>query len=183
MYIDDNGNIAKWLVWLKVVVAVAAVVAVVTVVCYVVATIVTVENQVPSGEEVIKDDNITITNNENISCVIDSEGTKINATWNESDQSWKIKDSYLITNEKDMYKFCEILYNCHKVPTALNSNEYRTVDDMVYEWEEHNKGYLYSKRLPNSDLKNRGLDATMHVDINPGDQGKNVYQLMWERIF
>ncbi|MBQ4570628.1 MAG: RHS repeat-associated core domain-containing protein [Bacilli bacterium] len=179
MYIDENGNIAKWLVRLTIVITVV----VVALVCSVVATIVTVENQVPSGEELIKDDNITIINNENISCEIDSEGTEVNATWNESNQTWKIKNSYLINNEKDMYKFCEILYNCHKVPTALNSNEYRTVDDMVYEWQEHNKGYLYSTRLPDGDLKNRGLEATMHVDINPGDQGKNVYQLIWERIF
>ena len=71
----------------------------------------------------------------------------------------------------------------HPFPIAKNSTEYRTIDDMVYEWQEHNKGFLYSTRLPDGKLKNRGIGATMDVDINLGDQGKNVYQLMWERIF
>ena len=168
MYVDENGNIALWSI---------------AIIGYIIGTVLFVETHVPSGEELIKDENITINTNENISCEIDSVGAKINAIWNEREQSWKIENSYLINNENDMYKICTVLYNLHPVPLAENSTEYRTVDDMVYEWQAHNKGYLYSKRLPDGDLKNRGIEATMHVDINPGDQGKNVYQLMWERIF
>ena len=73
--------------------------------------------------------------------------------------------------------------NGYNIVLDVNSGCVHVVDDMVYEWQEHNKGYLYSTRLPDGDLKNRGLEATMHVDINPGDQGKNVYQLIWEKVF
>ena len=41
------------------------------------------------------------------------------------------------------------------------------VDKLNYTARDHCPYCLFSK----------------HVDINPGDQNKNVYQLMWERIF
>ena len=179
MYIDENGNIAKWLLILSVV----AIVVVAAVVCSAVATIVTVENQVPSGEELIQEDEIIFSSDDNINYEAKTGELTINAEWNSDTQTWKIFDSYLITNRKDIYKICEALYSLHKVPTANGSSEYRTIDDMVYEWEEHNKGYLYSKKVPFSTLRQMGIEATKDVDINPGDQNKNVYQLMWERLF
>ena len=175
MYIDENGNYAFWAICvISILVVVASIIQ---------DVIIPVENQVPSGEELIKEDEVIISSENDIDFIIDPDGLKVDAEWNEGTESWKIYNSYLINNENDMYKICKALSNKHPVPTAKNSTDYRTVDDMVYEWQEHNKGYLYSTRLPDGELKNMGVEATMHVDINPGDQGKNVYQLMWERIF
>ncbi len=175
MYVDENGNYAFWAICvISILVVVASIIQ---------DVIISVENQVPSGEELIKEDEVIMSSKNGIDYVIDSDGLEVHAKWDKDEESWKIYNSYLINNEDDMEKICTALYNLHPVPTAKNSTEYRTIDDMVYEWQEHNKGYLYSKRLPDGKLKNMGVEATMHVDINPGDQGKNVYQLMWERIF
>ena len=67
MYIDDNGNIAKWLARLTIVTTVV----VVALVCSVVATIVSVENQVPSGEELIKDDNVIFSSENGVDYIMD----------------------------------------------------------------------------------------------------------------
>ena len=172
MYMDENGNIAGW-----------SIAIIGFIIGFIIGTVVSVENQVPSGEELIKEDEVIMSSKNGIDYVIDPDGLEVHAKWEKDEESWKIYNSYLINNENDMYKICTALYNEHPVPIAKNSTEYRTIDDMVYEWQEHNKGYLYSKRLPDGELKNMGVEATMHVDINPGDQGKSVYQLMWERIF
>ena len=168
MYVDENGNFALWGI---------------AIIGYIIGTVIFVETHVPSGEELINEDEITNLSKDEIKAKIGTDDLNVYAKWDKDEESWKIENSYLINNEDDMYKICTVLYNLHPVPITKNSNEYRTVDDMVYEWQEHNKGYLYSKRLPNGKLKNKGIGATMDVDINPGDQGKNVYQLMWERIF
>ena len=175
MYVDENGNYAFWAICvISILVVVASIIQ---------DVIIPVENQVPSGEELIKEDEVIMSSKNGIDYVIDPDGLEVHAKWDKDEESWKIYNSYLINNENDMYKICTALYNLHPVPTAKNSTEYRTIDDMVYEWQEHNKGYLYSKRLPDGKLKNMGIEATKDVDINPGDQGKNVYQLIWERIF
>ena len=76
MYIDNSGHIAWWVIHVALILVIIATI--------IQDVIIPVETQVPSGEEVIKDENITIPNTENISCKINSNGATINAVWNES---------------------------------------------------------------------------------------------------
>lgn len=88
--------------------------------------------------------------------------------------TWKIIDSYKITNSADLVIICRALTEKHPVPTPDRSGE-RTPEDLAYEWEQHNLAYTL---LPEgAKWKNNAKD----VDLNPEDQGKNIINYVIER--
>ena len=88
--------------------------------------------------------------------------------------TWKIYNSYKITNSKDMKKICEALVDIHKIPSR-DYKSYRTVDDMVYEWKQHNLAYMI---LPDS---NSFRNSAKDVDLDPQDQGKSLVEIYEDR--
>lgn len=88
--------------------------------------------------------------------------------------TWKVYNSYKITNSKDMKKICEALINIHKIPSS-DYKSYRTVDDLVYEWKQHNLAYMI---LPES---NSFRNSAKDVDLDPRDQGKSLVEIYEDR--
>ena len=79
--------------------------------------------------------------------------------------TWTIYDSYKITNKKDIKIICQALSDEHQVPSR-DGQSYRTVDDMAYEWDQHNKIHMIA---PDG---SRTKERTRNVDLDPEDQGK-----------
>ena len=88
--------------------------------------------------------------------------------------TWKIYNSYKITNNSDMRKICRALVNIHKIPSS-DYKSYRTVDDMVYEWKQHNLAFQV---LP---AGNSFRDSAKDVDLDPKDQGKSLVEMYEDR--
>jgi hypothetical protein len=84
--------------------------------------------------------------------------------------SWRVYDSYKITNHSDIVTICQALINEHPVYGA-DWESWRTADDMAYEWEQHNLAY---QLLPSG---NSWRENAKDVDLDPEDQGKNIYEL------
>ena len=79
---------------------------------------------------------------------IDGKGTNYIFTYREEDFSakfvkdtWHITDSYKIRNEKDLAIICQALIDIHPIPSS-DGTSYRTVEDLVYEWKQHNIAYI-----------------------------------------
>lgn len=89
--------------------------------------------------------------------------------------NWHVNDSYKIRNKKDIKIICEALINAHLVHGA-DMKSYRTADDMMYEWVQHNIAYDY---LPNG---NSWKSHAKDVDLNPADQGKSLKEMYKDRI-
>ena len=94
-------------------------------------------------------------------------------TWFKED-TWHIVDSYKITNEDAMIEICEALMNEHKIPSK-DRKSYREIDDLVYEWKQHNIIY---EMLPNS---SKWKSHAKDVDLDPDDQGKSFKELYYSR--
>lgn len=78
---------------------------------------------------------------------------------------WKIVASYDINSIEDMTIICQALINEHPIHGRDMVN-YRTADDMVYEWEVHNIAhFLFSDK---EEAKAHAKD----VDFNPEDEGR-----------
>jgi len=104
----------------------------------------------------------------------DYGGLRFEAVFTPSSDNWKIIDSYKIQNHDDMLIICRTLSEAHPIHTADGSG-FRTAEDMVYEWEQHNLAWAL---LPeDSGWKNNAKD----VDINPEDQGKNIIDFYNDR--
>lgn len=88
--------------------------------------------------------------------------------------NWCIYDSYKITSKRDMKKICQALIDEHPIHGA-DYESYRTVDDMVYEWKQHN---LAHKLLPDDNAWKR---TSGNVDFDPEDQGKSLEELYEDR--
>lgn len=89
--------------------------------------------------------------------------------------NWKIIDSYRIVNLKDITIICKALSDTHPIHGA-DMKSYRTPEDMAYEWQQHNRAYAV---LPeDSEWRAHAKD----VDLDPEDQGKDVYSLYTSRI-
>ena len=135
-----------------------------------------VENSYSEGESYINsadDINLKDTNgkSKNYSFVYNNE-TYL-ATYTKD--NWHIKDSYKIRNKHDIKIICEALNNVHKVH-GKDMKSYRTADDMMTEWVQHNIAYDY---LPeDSSLKSHAKD----VDLDPADQGKSLKEMYETRI-
>lgn len=84
--------------------------------------------------------------------------------------NWKIIDSYKIENSEDMKIICSALIEEHPVHGS-DMQSYRTADDMVYEWEQHNIAYAF---LPDD---NRWKARTKDVDLNPEDQNLSFAEI------
>ncbi len=84
--------------------------------------------------------------------------------------SWKVYDSYRITNHGDIETICQALINEHPV-YGSDWESYRTADDMAFEWEQHNIAY---KVLPED---NHWRDDARDVDLDPYDQGKTFPEI------
>lgn len=88
--------------------------------------------------------------------------------------NWCIYDSYKITSGRAMKKICQALIDEHPVHGS-DYESFRTADDMVYEWKQHNIAYAV---LPDD---NPWKQTTGNVDFDPEDQGKSVEELYESR--
>lgn len=89
--------------------------------------------------------------------------------------TWKIYDSYKITNLKDIKVICQALTDIHPVPSR-DWTSYRTPEDMAAEWDHHNKIYLIAPE------GGRTKERTRSVDLDPEDQGKSYIDLYNENL-
>lgn len=88
--------------------------------------------------------------------------------------SWRVYNSYRITNHSDIVTICQALINEHPV-YGSDWASYRTAKDMAYEWEQHNLAY---RLLPeDSHWRNDARD----VDLDPNDQGKSFPEIYESR--
>ncbi|MBR0351189.1 MAG: hypothetical protein IJH76_05195 [Clostridia bacterium] len=113
---------------------------------------------------------------------IDGKETNYIFTYNNRDFSaiyikdnWRIIDSYLITNTQDMKIICEALITIHPIH-GRDRISYRTIQDLVKEWELHNLAYAFLSE--DSKWKSNAKD----VDLNPEDQGKSLEDFYKSRI-
>ena len=73
-----------------------------------------------------------------------------------------------------MKKICQTLIDEHPVHGS-DYESYRTADDMVYEWKQHN---LAHKVLPDD---NPWKETSGNVDFDPEDQGKSLEEIYEDR--
>ena len=88
--------------------------------------------------------------------------------------SWRVYDSYKITNHGDIVKICQALINVHPV-YGSDWESWRTAEDMAYEWEQHNLAY---QMLP---VNSHWRDDAKDVDLDPDDQGKSFRDIYESR--
>ena len=98
------------------------------------------------------------------------DGRIYEAIYTAEPENWKIIDSYKITDHSDMTIICKALSDIHPIH-GKDYITFRTPEDMVYEWEQHNLAY---KLLPDS---NSWKQNARDVDLDPEDQGKGLYEL------
>ena len=111
----------------------------------------------------------------------DIDGTNYEFTYNNENYKvvytydhWKIYDSYKINNIEYMKNICQALIDINPIH-GKDRVSYRTVDDMVYEWLQHNIAY---KLLPDD---NKWKDNAKDVDFDPYDQGKSMKEIYEDR--
>ncbi|MDO5491687.1 MAG: hypothetical protein Q4F96_04730, partial [Bacillota bacterium] len=73
-----------------------------------------------------------------------------------------------------MIAICQTLIDTHPVH-GRDDESYRTADDMVYEWEQHNLVYTY---LPEDNL---WRESAKNVDFDPEDQGRSFEEIYEDR--
>ena len=88
--------------------------------------------------------------------------------------NWTLFDSYKITDEDDMEVICQALIDTHTVH-GKDYESFRTADDMVYEWKQHNLAYTY---LPED---NAWRESAKNVDFDPEDQGRSFEEIYEDR--
>ena len=88
--------------------------------------------------------------------------------------SWRVYDSYKITNHSDIVTICQALINVHPVYGA-DWESWRTAEDMAHEWEQHNLAY---RMLP---VNSHWRDDAKDVDLDPYDQGKSFSEIYESR--
>ena len=116
--------------------------------------------------------------------LIDVDGNKTNYSFKYKGEeysaiyttdNWHIVDSYKITNEYDMKKICRVLVKEHPIHSS-DKTSYRTIDDLVFEWKQHNIAFSF---LPSD---NKYKDNVRSVDLNSEDQNKNIIEMYKLRI-
>lgn len=109
----------------------------------------------------------------------DTDGRKTNYTFKYKNETykaiytkdnWHIEDSYKIRNKEDMAIICQALTNIHKIH-GKDMSSYRTIDDLVYEWEQHNIAYDV---LPEDSI---WKESAKNVDLDPEDQGRSIQEI------
>ena len=84
--------------------------------------------------------------------------------------NWHITDSYKITDAEDIGIICQALIDVHPIH-GKDMKSYRTVDDLVYEWQQHNLAY---NLLPDD---NSWKSHAKDVDLDPADQGRSLKEI------
>lgn len=100
--------------------------------------------------------------------VFDYDGQQFVAYFDQ--YSWRVYDSYKITNHDDIVTICQALINEHPV-YGSDWESFRTADDMAYEWEQHNLAY---ELLPED---SHWREDVKDVDLDPYDQGKSLQEM------
>lgn len=96
------------------------------------------------------------------------KGEVFNAVYTKD--NWHIVDSYKIKNRKDIAIICKALTDIYPIH-GKDMKSYRTIDDLVYEWVQHNLVYEF---LPeDSSWKNN----VKSVDLDPKDQGRSAKEM------
>ena len=96
------------------------------------------------------------------------KGEVFNATYTKD--NWHIENSYKINNKNDITIICKALTDIHSIH-GKDMKSYRTIDDLVYEWVQHNLVYEF---LPeDSSWKNN----VKSVDLDPADQGRSAEEM------
>ena len=108
---------------------------------------------------------------------VDGKGKNYKFTYNGEEftakfsvDTWKIIDSYKITNQIDIAIICQALINEHSIPSK-DRTSYRTIKDLVYEWVQHNVAY---RILPDD---NSWKKNAKDVDLDPDDQGRSLQEM------
>ena len=91
-----------------------------------------------------------------------------NATYTKD--NWHIEDSYKINNKNDITIICKALTDIYPIH-GKDMKSFRTIDDLVYEWELHNIAYDF---LPED---SSWKENARSVDLNPEDQGRNIEEI------
>ena len=91
-----------------------------------------------------------------------------NATYTKD--NWHIEDSYKINNKNDIIIICKALTDIYPIH-GKDMKSFRTIDDLVYEWEEHNIAYDF---LPKDSIWKENAKS---VDLDPEDQGRNIKEI------
>ena len=112
---------------------------------------------------------------------IDGAGTNYEFTYNGETYSavyttdnWRIYNSYKIQDIGDIAIICQALIDIYPIHGS-DMESYRTVEDMAYEWLQHNLAYEF---LPDDDpLKSHARD----VDLDPKDQNKSFEEIYKDR--
>ena len=94
--------------------------------------------------------------------------------FNYTTDNWKIYDSYKIKNMVDMKDICQKLIDINPIHGS-DMVSYRTSDDMVYEWFQHNIAY----EILSDD--NVWRMSAKDVDFDPQDQGKSLKEIYEDR--
>lgn len=92
-----------------------------------------------------------------------------------TEDNWHIDNSYKIKDREDMITICQGLINIHPIH-SVDKVSYRTADDMADEWIRHNLAY---EILPDD---NPWKENAKDVDLNPDDQGKNIWEIYKSRV-
>ena len=96
------------------------------------------------------------------------KGEIFNATYTKD--NWHIEDSYKITNKNDIAIICQELINIHPIH-GKDMKSFRKIDDLVYEWLQHNIAY---NNLPEN---SKWKDNVKSVDLDPADQGRSLKEI------
>ena len=88
--------------------------------------------------------------------------------------TWKVFDSYKITDHGDIVTICQALLDEHPIHGS-DLQSYRTAEDMAFEWEQHNLAY---RLLPDS---SSWKESAQNVDLDPEDQGKTFAEMYASR--
>ncbi|MBR2241219.1 MAG: hypothetical protein IJ890_07585 [Clostridia bacterium] len=137
------------------------------------------EDEVEVGQDTVKEDEVSVLNSTNDINLRDTDGKQTNYLFTYKNQdfsakytkdNWKIKDSYKITNSRDIAFICKALIDVHPIH-GKDMKSYRTVNDLVYEWQQHNLAY---NLLPDD---NSWKSHAKDVDLDPADQGKSLAEI------
>lgn len=96
------------------------------------------------------------------------ENEVFNATYTKD--NWHIEDSYKINNKNDITIICKALTDIYPIH-GKDMKSFRTIDDLVYEWLQHNIAYNF---LPED---SPWIDNARSVDLDSEDQGRSIKEI------
>lgn len=91
-----------------------------------------------------------------------------NATYTKD--NWHIENSYKINNKNDITIICKALTDIYPIH-GKDMKSFRTIDDLVYEWELHNIAYDF---LPED---SSWKENARSVDLDSEDQGRSIKEI------